>query len=61
MLKTNISALYRITINDVALDLGTYSQFARHGLCGRDFGERELLTPCDIGLFASTEDDIKLI
>ena len=41
MFNTNMSALYRITINDVALVLGTYSQIERHRLCGRDAsGER---------------------
>ena len=33
-LKTTKSALYKITINDVALGLGTYPQIATGRLCG---------------------------
>ena len=50
-----MSAFYRIQFNDVALVLGTYSQIARHRLCGRDAYRKRyaLLTPSDIGLFTS--------
>ena len=51
MFKTN-----EIKINDVALVLGIYSQITKHRLCGCDAsGEHKLLTPCDIGLFTSSQ------
>ena len=55
MLKTNISALYRIKkVNDVALVLGTYSPIARHRLCGRDTSGERYTCIAHAGLFAST-------